>query len=127
MAGPSEQDQTNGSRAAAISNLVVRLLSEYTGRGPTRARTYLNTDLVTVLVADTLTKGERSLVRDGQHERVLDTRKAYQATMRDELVGGVEEIMERRVVAFFSDNSIEPDMALEAFYLAPEGESAGTR
>lgn len=47
--------------------------------------------------------------------------------MRDELVAGVEEVMERRVVAFFSDNSIEPDMALEGFYLAPEGESAGTR
>jgi len=36
-----------------ISNLTVRLLSQYTGRGPTKARTYLNDDMVTVVLQDT--------------------------------------------------------------------------
>src|SRR5258706_453589 len=48
-----------GSVAADISNAVVRLLSDYTGRGPTKARTYLHEDLVSVVLRDTLTKGER--------------------------------------------------------------------
>jgi uncharacterized protein YbcI len=43
------------SKAAAISNLVVRTLSEYTGRGPTKARTYFSDDIVTVVLQDTLT------------------------------------------------------------------------
>jgi uncharacterized protein YbcI len=117
MSRPDDRPTGNGERASAISNLVVRLLHEYTGRGPTQARTYLNDDLVSVVLSDTLTKGERSLVRDGEGQRVLDTRKAYQRTMRGDLVAGVEEITGRKVIAFFSDNGVDPDMALEAFLL----------
>ncbi len=107
-----------GSKGAAISNMVVRTMSEYTGRGPTKARTHLHDDVVTVVLHDTLTKGERSLVSDGLHELVLSTRKAYQATMRDDLVRGIEEILDRSVAAFFSDNHIDPDVAVEVFLLA---------
>lgn len=120
MSSLTEEAPTGGSRAAAISNLVVRLMSEYTGRGPTRARTYIQDDLVAVLLAETLTKGERSLVGAGQGDRILSMRKAFQNVMRDDLVAGVEEITGRRVIAFFSDNHLEPDMALEAFVLAPQ-------
>src|SRR4051794_14388070 len=81
---PAERSAT-GSLAAAISNGVVRLMNEYTGRGPTRARTYISDDLVSVVLRDTLTKGERSLVADDKTELVLSTRKAFQITMRDEL------------------------------------------
>jgi uncharacterized protein YbcI len=111
----------HGELTAAISNLTVRLLSEYTGRGPTRARTHISGDLVAVVLQDTMTKGERSLVRNGESERVLDTRKAYQRTMRAELSRGVEEILGRQVVAFMSDNHIDPDMGVEVFILAPDG------
>lgn len=41
---------TTGPHGLAISNLVVRLLSEYTGRGATQARTHFNDNLVTVVV-----------------------------------------------------------------------------
>lgn len=63
-----------GSVSAAISSVVVKLLREYTGRGPTKARTYVDDDLITVVLRDTLTMGERSLVRDGEVELVLATR-----------------------------------------------------
>jgi uncharacterized protein YbcI len=110
----------SGSNAAALSNLVVRLMSEYTGRGPTKARTYINSDLISVVLADTLTKGERSLIRDGETARVLDMRKAFQRTMRTDLVSGVEAITGRTVIAFLSDNHIDPDYAVETFILAPQ-------
>jgi len=61
-------------------------MSDYTGRGPTRARTYLHDDLVTVLVQDTLTKGERRLVEAGRAEVVMDMRKEFQDTMQRDLV-----------------------------------------
>jgi uncharacterized protein YbcI len=110
-----------GSKAAAVSNLIVRTMSEYTGRGPTKARTYLNEDVVTVVLQDTLTKGERSLVSDGLENLVLSTRKAFQSTMRQDLVDGIEQILGRHVIAFFSDNHIDPDMAVETFVLAASG------
>ena len=104
-----------------ISTSTVRLLHEYTGRGPTKAKTLINDDLVTVLLADTLTKGERKLVDNGRSERVLQLRHDYQLTMRDDLVAIVERQLDRKVVAFMSQNHIDPDLAVEVFVLEPDG------
>ena len=112
-----------GERAAAISNLVVKLVSEYTGRGPTKARTYLNDDVITVVLQEMLTKAERNLVRDGQSELVLRTRLAFQQTMRDDFVEGVEQITGGKVRAFLSANHMEPDIAVETFILEPSPSS----
>ena len=111
------------SPAARISNAVVQLLRSYTGRGPTRAWTSIDEDLVSVVLRDTLTRGEQSLVADGQAELVLTMRKAYQMTMREDLVARVEAVMGRKVIAFMSDNHIEPDIAIESFVLEPQGDS----
>ena len=121
MASIQTKALAGGSKAAAISNFVVRTMSAYTGRGPTKARTYLNDDLVTVVLQDILTTGERSLVSDDLHELVLSMRKAFQGTMRRDLIGGVEEILGRQVIACMSDNHIDPDIAVEVFLLAPAG------
>jgi len=86
--------------SAAISKSVVHLLSEYTGRGPTKARTYINQDLITVVLRETLMKGERSLVQDGRVKLVLAIRKAYQNTMGPQLIAAVERHSGRRVFAF---------------------------
>ncbi|HEV2059562.1 MAG TPA: Na-translocating system protein MpsC family protein, partial [Solirubrobacteraceae bacterium] len=110
---------TRGSKAAAISNHVVRTMSEYIGRGPTRARTYINEDAVTVVLQDSLTKGEHSLVGDHLEGLVLTMREAFHGTMGQVLVDGVEEILGRKVIVFMSDNHIDPDIAVEVFVLAP--------
>ena len=110
-----------GSTAAAISNHVVRTMSAYTGRGPTKARTHINDDVVTVVLQDTLTTGERSLASDDLDELVLSMRKAFQGTMRHDLINGVEEILGRKVIAVMSDNHIDPDCAVEVFLLAAAG------
>ena len=101
-------------------------MSAYTGRGPTRARTVVAGDVVTVVLQDTLTKGERCLVADGRDELVLSTRRAFQRTMRQDLVGGVETILGRPVVAFMSDDHIDPDVCVEVFVLAGDGASAAS-
>jgi uncharacterized protein YbcI len=119
MASTQTEPSIGGSKAAAISNHVVRTMSAYTGRGPTKARTYISDDVVTVVLQDTLTKGERSLVGDDLDQLVLTMRKAYQGTMGNELINGVEQILGRKVTAFMSDNHIDPDIAAEIFVLAP--------
>jgi len=122
MSSAQFDSTTSGPHGLAISNLIVRLLSEYTGRGPTKARTHFNDNLITVVVQDLLTKGERSLVRDGKADLVLETRRAYQITMRDDLTTGINEITGRQVVAFLSANHLDPDIAIESFILDPPGD-----
>jgi uncharacterized protein YbcI len=108
-----------GSISAAISNAVVRLLSEYTGRGPTKARTYIDENLITVVLQDTLTKGERSLLRDGEVALVLANRKAFQNSMATDMIAAVEQLSGRSTAAFLSANHIDPDIAVESFVLVP--------
>lgn len=110
---------TRGQAAQAISNAVVRVMRDYTGRGPTQAHTVINDNVVIVVLRDTLLKAERSLVNDGQGEAVMSMRRRFQATMRDELVAAVTEQTGRKVEAFLSDNVIEPDVAVEIFVLEP--------
>jgi uncharacterized protein YbcI len=102
-----------------ISTAVVRLLHDYTGRGPTKAKTILTEDLVTVVLADTLTKGERTLVETGDSGRVLELRQTFQQAMREDLVAVVEHQLDRKVIAFMSQNHIDPDLAVETFVLEP--------
>jgi uncharacterized protein YbcI len=97
-----------GSRSNAISNMVVRVTNESTGRGPTQARTHESGDVITVILQDTLTKGERVLVAGGRTELVLMARKVFQDTMRVDMTDGIQEITGRRVVAFMSDNHLDP-------------------
>jgi uncharacterized protein YbcI len=109
----------NGTVAADISRGAVQLLREYTGRGPTKARTMFSKDTVAIVLADTLTKGERRLVAMGEGEHVLQTRRQLQQVMRDDLVGLVQKLSGRTVEAFFSDNHIDPDYGVEFFLLDP--------
>jgi Na+-translocating membrane potential-generating system (MpsC) len=67
-----EGDRRSGHLALAISNAVVRELASTTGRGPTQARTTLGENGVFVVLQDTLTRGERTLVAAGEIEAVLD-------------------------------------------------------
>jgi len=112
-----ENDSPAGRLAATISTLVVRLLSEYTGRGPTKARTVIRDNLIVVLLQDTLTKGERALVGNGHEDQVLALRATYQQAMRQEAEAAVAQLTGRTVTAFMSANHVEPDLAAEIFVL----------
>jgi uncharacterized protein YbcI len=102
-----------------LTNAVIHVTKEYLGRGPTKGRAYIQEDIVVVLLGETLTKAERSLVNDGKTERVLSLRQEFKRTMKDELVAEVEHLTGRRVIAFMSDTHIDPDLACDVFVLEP--------
>jgi len=106
--------RSDAESAAAISALVGGVVSEHTGPR-SKARTYLNGDVITVVLTDTLTKGEERLVRDGMSELVLGTRRAFQQTIRQDLVAGIEQITGRRVR--LSASEMRPDIAVEVLVL----------
>jgi uncharacterized protein YbcI len=116
------EKQNDGPRSvnSQICDAAVRLLREYTGRGPTKARAMVNGDSVMIVLGDTLTRGERKLVSTGKGDRVLQLRHDFQLVMRDELVEAVEHALDRKVIAFMSQNHIDPDLAVEIFILQPE-------
>ena len=116
----NEQRQGSPPAAAMISTATVQVIHDYTGRGPTKAKTMINDNVVAVLLADTLTKGERTLVETGHSDRVIRLRHDFQLAMRDDLVAIVERQLERKVIAFMSQNHIDPDLAVEVFVLEPE-------
>jgi uncharacterized protein YbcI len=101
-----------------ISRAMVSLFKEQVGRGPTHARTYANSDLVAVLLEDTLTPAEHSLANDDSETLVREIRRHFQGTLRDRAVEIVErELGDRVVKAFLSDSSVHPDYSIEVFLL----------
>jgi len=111
------QEPRGGELNAAISNAVVALLSEYTGRGPTKAQTTIRNNVVVVLMHDTLTKGERALVSRGRGAKVLDLRHEFQTAMQEDAIDVIARLTGRKVLAFMSANHIDPDLAAEMFVL----------
>jgi uncharacterized protein YbcI len=124
---PIEHGIPMGSLSAAISNAVVGLLHDYTGRGPTHARTTIGSDTIVVTLRDSLTKAERTLARRGQAVEVLAMRRAFQDTMRDDLITAVERLTGRTVEAFLSDNLHDPDVAVEIFLMEHSDNGAASR
>ncbi len=118
MADPTEHERTGGvSLQLAISNALVRLLREYTGRGPTKSRTTIRDNVVLVMLEQTLTKGEASLVSKGRAEKVLEIRHEFQEAMREESMAKISELTGRRVTAMLSANHVDPDLGAEIFVL----------
>jgi uncharacterized protein YbcI len=122
--GQAEDAMPDGELSAALSNAIVALMAEYTGRGATQSKTCVNENLITCIMHDSLTKGERSLVTDGKEDAVLEMRRTYQETMRPELIAIVERLTGGNVAAFMSANHVDPDVAVETFVLELSGIAA---
>jgi uncharacterized protein YbcI len=121
---PHERPE-RGALHAAISRAIVGLMAESTGRGPTKARTTIDRDLIVVVLKNTLTPGERYLADRDRGREVEDMRRAYQEAMSTDCIAAVEDLTGRTVVAFMSANHIDPDLAAEVFLLAPETSPPG--
>jgi uncharacterized protein YbcI len=103
----------------------VGLFSKYVGRGPTKARTTIDGNLVVVVLRDGMTTAERNLVRAGREAEVQRLRRAFQETMQADLVATVERLTDGTVSAFMSANHSDPDVAAEIFVMDRSVADAG--
>jgi uncharacterized protein YbcI len=121
MAAPKARTKprNHGDVLTAISDGMVALLKEFYGRGPTRAKSYFEDDLVVCVLRGGFSRVEQTLLEGGRGSAVIEQRMAFQDLMRDRFEGVIEAATGQRVIGFMSGNQQDPDMMCEVFILAP--------
>jgi uncharacterized protein YbcI len=109
----------HGDVLTAISDGLVALLKEFYGRGPTRAKSYYEDDLVVCVLRGGFTRVEQTLLEGGRGTAVIQQRMAFQDLMRERFEAVVESATDRRVIGYMSGNQQAPDIMCEVFILAP--------
>ena len=109
-----------GRARADIATGIVRLHGEYYGKGPTRAKAYIDEDMVAVVLEETFTKAERTLIDRGERESIKEIRRRFQQAMADEFKSIVEQATGRVVRAFLSETDLDADVSVEFFLLGEE-------
>lgn len=116
---PQDLQRAHGDVLTAISDGIVTLLKEYYGRGPTRAKSYYQDDLVVCLLRGGFTRVEQTLLEGGRSAAVIQQRMEFQELMRERFQAVIEAATDRRVIGFMSGNQQHPDIMCEVFILAP--------
>jgi uncharacterized protein YbcI len=107
-----------GERLAAVTNGIVKLFRDYYGRGPTKAKSYILDDRILVCVLeDTMTRVEKTLADNGQGHKVREVRLVFQEAMAHEFKQCVRDSLQREVVAYHSQLTLDPDLGFEFFVL----------
>jgi uncharacterized protein YbcI len=115
--------QPRGEMLASISTGLVQLHSQYYGKGPTKAKTYLVNDTVICLLRGGFTTVERTLIDQGNSDAVYGIRRSFQQAMEAQFTEVVEGATGRKVIAYMSQIHEDPDIACEIFVLEPAAES----
>ena len=115
--GSKRANQGHGDMLLAISNAMVRLYKDHYGKGPTKARTYHQEDVITCVLRGGLTRAEQTLLAAGHPDAVRRGRHMLQSALREDFVEAVETLTGRRVIGFMSGNAPEADMSVEVFVL----------
>jgi uncharacterized protein YbcI len=125
QAAPAEEVTPidRGQQLLELANAVVRVHKQLSGKGPTKARAYLQQDLLVVVLEGGFTRGEQTLQAAGHHRELMHTRLAIQHAGEAELRSVVEAILGRRVRSFMSANDPQEGYQAELFVLEPEGQT----
>jgi uncharacterized protein YbcI len=114
----SEPRTVSGDQLAAVTNGIVQLFSEYYGRGPTKAKSYLlDEHYLICILHDTMTTVEQTLAARGKGSMVREVRLTFQEAMADSFIAVVEQATGRPVLSYHSQLTLDPDVGFEFFLL----------
>jgi uncharacterized protein YbcI len=102
---------------AEISNAMVGLKKEFYGKGPTKAKTYINDNYVLCVLQGGLTRNEATLLAAGQEDLVRQYRLRFQEAVADAVTEAVERLTGRQVIGYHSQIVFDPEYAFEIFVL----------
>ncbi|MFL5826363.1 MAG: DUF2294 domain-containing protein [Thermoleophilaceae bacterium] len=111
------QVDDHGRMTAAISNAMVGLKKGFYGKGPTKAKTFLNDQYVFCVMEGGLTRNEETLLEAGQDDLVRNYRLRFQETMTKATTEAIEELTGQNVIGYHSQIVFNPDRAFEIFVL----------
>ena len=111
---------------AEISNAMVGLKNDFCGKGPTKAKTFLNDNYVFCVMEGGLTRNEETLLERGHEDLVRSYRLRFQEAMEGPTVEAVEQITGSAASSdTTAKSSSNPERAFEIFVLdRPAGDSA---
>jgi uncharacterized protein YbcI len=108
-----------GATLSEISRTLVAIFKRNYGKGPVRARSFLQKDVLTVILEGGYTTIEHTLEEHGHTNEVIATRLAMQKAVETEMRGAIETILSRSVRSFMSANDPTNDLQAEVFVLDP--------
>jgi len=105
----------NLSVRAEISNAMVGLKKEFYGKGPTKAKTFLNDNYVFCVMEGGLTRNEETMIERGHEDLVRSYRLRFQEAMEDPTVEAVQRNTGHTVIGYHSQIVFNPERAFEIF------------
>jgi uncharacterized protein YbcI len=112
-----ERTDKAGSLRAGTSNAMVGLKKEYYGKGPVKAKTYINDNIVFCVLQGGLTRNEETLLSVGEEDLIRTFRLRFQEAMGEPTTKAVEELTGRKVIGYHSQIVFHPDHSFEIFVL----------
>lgn len=106
-----------GNLRLAISNALVGVKKQLYGKGPVKAKTYINDNYVFSVLEGGLTRNEETLIEAGEHRLVREYRLRFQEAVATTIRTAIEEVTGRKVLAYHSQIVFDPDRAFEIFVL----------
>ena len=79
---PSDPHSEPENLRLTISNELVRIKKELYGKGPTKAKTYINDNYVFTVLEGGLTRNEETLLAAGEHRLVREFRLRFRRRLR---------------------------------------------
>ncbi len=114
---PSPTSGPGGATRAAISNAVVRLMTDLYGKGAARTRTFIAEEYVFCALEGVLTTVERTLVEAGETDLVRELRVRFGEMVRPVVAAEVARLLGRQVLAMESQLVFDPDTLFLIFVL----------
>jgi uncharacterized protein YbcI len=116
-ANPRSTSAGDGATRSAISNAVVRLMTDLYGKGAARTRTFIADEHVFCAMEGVLTTVERTLVEAGETDLVRELRVRFGEMVRPVVAAEVARLLGRQVVAMESQLVFDPDTLFLIFVL----------
>lgn len=111
---------TQGPLRGAISDAVVSVYARAYGKGPTRAKTYLDGgDYALCLLGDPFTPAENTLIAMGRADVVHRCRRAFHDVVEDELKETVKRLTGRPVRTVIAGVCVESGLVSQLFVFGP--------
>ena len=101
-----------------IAEAMAGLHAEFYGYPPGSSRAIVHEDVVVVVMEQTFTRAEQTMIERGEFEEIQNIRRRFQRVMAEDFHSVVEKATGRDVRTFVSDTDINEGLSIELFLLA---------